>query len=132
MERLCAQKVIFGTKTGMLKLVNGSEFDVAKRTTMATKLTQGDEVLLIAPVSGGETLIMQSSKDMFLRIAADSVPEKKKGAVGVRGIRLADADYLTDIYLLHEGESMSVTVKDKEIALNRLHIANRDTKGVKK
>ena len=82
MERLCAQKVIFGTKTGMLKLVNGSEFDVAKRTTMATKLTQGDEVLLIAPVSGGETLIMQSSKDMFLRIAADSVPEKKKRRCG--------------------------------------------------
>ncbi len=132
MENLCASKVIFGTKTGMLKMVNGAEFDVAKRTTMATKLTEGDEVLLVAPINGGETLVMQSSKDMFLRIAADTVPEKKKGAVGVRGIKLSDTDLLTSIYLLHEGESMSVTVKDKEVALHRLHIGNRDTKGVKK
>lgn len=35
-------KLVFGTKTAMLKVVSGEEFDVAKRTTAATKLTDGE------------------------------------------------------------------------------------------
>ncbi|MGN0341206.1 MAG: DNA topoisomerase (ATP-hydrolyzing) subunit A [Roseburia sp.] len=129
---LCTQKLIFGTSSAMLKVVDGSEFDVSKRTTAATKLPEGDELLTVAPVDDSTTLVMQSSKDMFLRIAATDIPEKKKGAVGVIGMKLAAGDVLTDIHVLHEGESVSVTVKDKEVALNRLHVGNRATKGVKK
>lgn len=41
-------------------------------------------------------------------------------------------DELTDIYLLYDQEEKEVEVKGKHVALHRLHIANRDTKGVKK
>lgn len=129
---LCTRKLIFGTSSAMLKLVDGSEFDVAKRTTASTKLPEGDELLLVAPVEENSTLVMQSSKDMFLRIAASDIPEKKKGAVGVIGMKLSAGDSLTNIYVLQEGDALSVTVKDKEVALNRLHVGNRATKGVKK
>lgn len=126
-------KLIFGTKTTMLKVVDGSEFDVAKRTTAATKLTDGDELLLVGPLTGEETLVMQSEKDFFLRIDAATIPEKKKGAVGVRGMKLGAGDVLTAIHLLGNGDNnINVEVKGKEIALNRLHIGNRDTKGTKK
>ena len=126
------QKVLFGTKMAMLKVVNGSEFDVAKRTTAATKLTDGDEVLLVHAVAGDETIVMQSEKDMFLRIEENTVPEKKKGAVGVRGMRLAEGDSLSHIYLLAADASQTIELKGKEVALNRIRVANRDTKGVKK
>ena len=116
----------------MLKLVDGAEFDVAKRTTAATKLNEEDEVLFVHPVDQTDHIVMQSGKDMFLRIEAGTIPEKKKGAVGVRGMRLAQGDTLEAIYLLKEGENKSVTVKDKEVVLSRLHVANRDTKGVKR
>ena len=129
---LCTKQVIFGTKTAMFKTVNGAEFDVAKRTTAATKLTEEDEVLLVAPIDGNQTLVMQSEKDMFLRIETASIPEKKKGAVGVCGMKLTAGDKLCGIYMLGDGESPIVKIKDKEIALNRLHIGNRATKGVKK
>ena len=36
-------RVIFATKQAMLKVVDGGEFDVAKRTVAATKLVDGDE-----------------------------------------------------------------------------------------
>lgn len=75
---------------------------------------------------------MRSGRDMFLRIEVDSIPEKKKGAVGVRGMKLAPDDALTDIYMLPEGNEQNVEVKGKEVALHRLHVGNRDTKGVKK
>ncbi len=58
-----SHRLIFGTKTAMLKIVDGSEFDVAKRTTAATKLTDGDEVLFVHPVAGNETIVMQSERD---------------------------------------------------------------------
>lgn len=132
LNELCTHKLIFGTKYSMLKQVEGKEFDVSKRTTAATKLTEGDELLLVQPLLGGETIVMQSGKDMFLRIEAGSIPEKKKGAVGVRGMKLAEGDTLTALYLLAEGENVNITVKDKEIALHRLHVGNRDTKGVKR
>ena len=127
------KKLLFGTKTSMLKLVSGAEFDVAKRTTAATKLNEGDMVLFVHPVAESDHIVMQSAKDMFLRIEAGTIPEKKKGAVGVRGMRLASGDQLEAIYLLREeDEPVSVRIKDKEVVLNRLHVANRDTKGVKR
>ena len=133
MEEIRHKKLLFGTKTAMLKLVDGAEFDVAKRTTAATKLNEGDAVIFVHPVEENDHIVMQSGKDMFLRIEAATVPEKKKGAVGVRGMRLASGDLLTAIYLLgNEDDSISVQVKDKEVVLNRLHVANRDTKGVKR
>lgn len=125
-------KLVFGTKTSMLKVVDGSEFDVAKRTTAATKLTDGDELLLVHRIEGDETIVMQSEKDYFLRIEAGVIPEKKKGAVGVRGMKLGAGDALTAIHLLANGDNVNVEVKGKEYALNRLHIGNRDTKGTKR
>lgn len=125
-------KLLFGTKMAMLKLVDGGEFDVAKRTTAATKLADGDELLFVHRLEGMETIVMQSEKDFFLRIETATIPEKKKGAVGVRGMKLGTGDTLTEIHLLTDGETKSVEVKGKEIALNRLHIGNRDTKGTKK
>ena len=125
------KKLIFGTKTGMLKVVAGSEFIVGKRTTAATKLAEGDELLTVAPLEE-ETLVMQTAGNVFLRIDAATIPEKKKGAVGVRGIRLETGDLLEEIHVLRPGDNPTVTVKGKTVYLNRLHIGNRDTKGVKK
>ena len=129
---VAASKLVFGTKQSMLKIVDGSEFVVAKKTTAATKLADDDEVLAIRILTGNETMVMHSQKDVFLRIDCGTIPEKKKMAVGVRGMKLDSGDALKNIYVLKEGENEEVEVKGKQIALNRLHIGNRDTKGVKK
>ncbi len=126
------KKLIFATKHGMIKIVDGSEFDVSKRTTAATKLGDDDEVLSVYIVSNGDTIVMQSKNNYFLRIDAMTVPEKKKGAVGVRGIRLGKDDELVKVHHIADGGNKIVSLKGKKISLNRLHIASRDTKGVKR
>ena len=125
-------KLIFGTKSAMIKLVDGAEFVVTRRTSQATKLMDDDELLFVDMLSENATMVMRSKKEMFLRIDCGTIPEKKKAAVGVRGMRLDREDELTDIYLLNDQEEKEVEVKGKQVALHRLHIANRDTKGVKK
>ena len=47
-------------------------------------------------------------------------------------MKLAKDDELTNYYVLSDSESMTIDCKGKEIALNRLRIGNRDTKGVKR
>ncbi len=133
---LTGRRLLFGTASAMLKQVSGSEFDVSKRTTAATKLSEGDEVIFIRHLSEEpeqETIIMQSEKGMFLRIEASAIPEKKKMAVGVRGMRLAENDRLTHIYLLgREEEQTKADYEPAEVVLNRLRVGSRDTKGVKR
>ena len=132
MENIKDKKLIFGTKQGMIKVVDGSEFDVSRKLIAATKLNDKDEVICVKILEPTDTVVMQSDKDMFLRIDGATIPEKKKTAVGVRGMKLAKGDFLTQIHVLAEGEAKDVKVKGKAVALNRLHVGTRDTKGVKK
>ncbi len=132
LAELSERKIFFGTAFSMLKIVDGSEFVVGKKTTAATKLADGDEVICVSMVEQTDTLVMRSKSDAFLRISCDQIPEKKKAAAGVRGMKLSKEETLTDIYVIKDGENETVEVKGKQIALHRLHIGNRDTKGVKK
>ena len=132
LEHVSSHRMLFGTKYAMIKVVDGMEFVVAKKTTAATKLGEEDEVLTVCPLEENDTLVMATRKDMFLRIDCAQIPQKKKGAVGVRGMKLAAGDELKSIHVLHEGEEKEVEVKGKPVALHRLHVGNRDTKGVKK
>ena len=132
LEYVSSHRMLFGTKYAMIKVVDGMEFVVAKKTTAATKLGEEDEVLTVCPLEENDTLVMATKKDMFLRIDCAQIPQKKKGAVGVRGMKLAAGDELKSIHVLHEGEEKEVEVKGKPVALHRLHVGNRDTKGVKK
>ena len=132
LEAIMDKKVLFATKTAMIKLVSGSEFDVSRKTSLATKLSDDDEIVYVGVVDETQTMVMRTVKEVFLRISCDTIPEKKKAAVGVRGMRLERNDELKNVYILSDDDSVEVEVKGKQIALNRLHIANRDTKGVKK
>ena len=131
MEDLKDRKLFFGTAGGMLKIVDGSEFETNNRTVAATKLAEGDSLLIAETVDGSEQVVLQSREGYFLRFAVSEVPEKKKGAVGVRGMRLGEGDSLEAIHLYHAGAEQSIEYRGKNLVLNRLKSGSRDTKGVK-
>ena len=58
-------------------------------------------------------------------------PEKKKGAVGVRGIRLQKNDEMEHVYLYEDGIETKIQYNEKEVTLNRLKLAKRDGVGTK-
>ena len=132
LEHVSSHRMLFGTKYAMIKVVDGMEFVVAKKTTAATKLGEEDEVLTVCPLEENDTLVMATKKDMFLRIDCAQIPQKKKGAVGVRGMKLNAGDALSNIYVLDGESEQTVEVKGKEVVLNRLRVGNRDTKGTKR
>ncbi len=177
------KKLLFTTKNGMIKLVDGSEFETNRKTMAATKLADGDELVSVkltrvsnkeVPVeeiempvmlTGGsddfepldfeqmefggmgmlddapatetglqytrEILVLQTDGGIFLRFPIKEVPKQKKSTLGVRGIKLSDGDFVSNVYLLDTGDNETVEYKGKKVDLRKLKIGKRGTKGVK-
>lgn len=123
--------LLFATKQGMIKRVSGSEFQVERKTSVATKLQEEDTLVAIKLVSQNQQVVLQTGNGFFLRFAAADVPEKKKAAVGVRGMKLQAKDELVDVHTFEEGNETKILFKEKEVSLNRLKLAKRDTAGTK-
>lgn len=130
-EQMRFAKLLFATKQGMIKKVEGSEFQVAKRTIAATKLQEEDIVISVNVVTENQNVVLQTKGGYFLRFPVEEIPEKKKGAVGVRGIKLQKKDELENVYLFEEGTEVKVNYGEKEVSLNRLRQGRRDTLGTK-
>ena len=130
-EELKDAKLLFVTRQSMLKQVAGEEFLVSKRTTAATKLQEEDEVVAIIKVLEEQNIVLQTEGGYFLRFLLSEVPEKKKGAVGVRGMKLQKSDRIEQIYLFTDGVDTKGSYQEKEVSLNRLKLNKRDGKGTK-
>ena len=124
-------KLLFATKQGMIKKVQGSEFQVAKRTIAATKLQEEDELISVQVITDNQHVVLQTRDGYFLRFPAQEVAEKKKAAVGVRGMKLRKNDELEEVYLFEEGTECKIPYGDRELTLNRLKLAKRDGTGSK-
>ncbi len=131
MEQMRYAKLLFATRQGMIKRVEGAEFQVAKRTIAATKLQEEDAVISVQVVTENQHAVLQTKGGYFLRFPAAEIPEKKKGAVGVRGMKLQKKDELETVYLFEEGTEAKGKFGEKEIMLNRLKVAKRDGTGTK-
>lgn len=124
-------KICFVTASGMVKLVDGSEFEVSKRTIAATKLAQEDKVIMVQNADQMEHLVLQTKEGYFLKFLKEEIPEKKKTALGVRAIRMSPKDQAEHAYMLENRTEYEIEYKNKKVILNKLKLAKRDTKGTK-
>ena len=125
-EQLC-----FVTGKGMVKQVDGNEFEVSKRTIGATKLGEKDRVVMVQPAAAMEHLVLQTRDGYFLKFLKEEIPVQKKNALGVRGIRMGEQDVVEHAYMLENRIEYVITYREKQITLNKLKLAKRDTKGTK-
>ncbi len=146
--QIMGRKLLFISKLGMVKLVDGAEFDAAKSTIAATKLMDNDEVFMIyatdaqsvvqpgspdgeMEIISHQIVVLQTAGGYFLKFPLTDIPEKKKGAVGSRGMKLGKGDSIEDAFLIPEGADITIEFKGKELSLKKLHLARRDGKGTK-
>ena len=129
-------KLLFVTAGAMVKLVEGKEFCVQKKTVAATKLAENDTLKAVIPltetvIEEGEQIVMQSEDGYFLRFALSEITTKKKTAIGIRGMSLKDEDRLRKVYLTRAGDGESVLYKEKELYFQKIKLMSRDSRGVK-
>ncbi len=130
--------LLFVTEQSMVKLVDGQEYLVSKKTVQATKLSENDKVRAVFMLSGKEEqrsgyVIMQSEEGYFLRFALQEVTYKKKGALGLQGMNLSDQDSVSHVYLYGtmEESTDSIMYKEKELSFGKLRLMKHNSKGVK-
>ena len=80
-QQIAFEKLLFATKQGMIKRVDGSEFQVAKRTIAATKLQEEDALIACWDGSGESEYCAADKRWIFLKISdsRDSGKEKRCG-----------------------------------------------------
>ena len=125
------KQILFFTKEGLCKIVESSEFDVAKRLVAATKLSEGDEVVHISLITNQMQVIIQTQLGSFLRFPIDQIPMKKKAAVGVRAIRLKPKDFVEEIYYVTEDTLPNVKYNEKNVDYLKIKLSKRDGASVK-
>jgi len=124
-------RVVFVTKSSMIKMVDGGEFDVAKKTVAATKLGADDEVVSAMVIKDQSHIILRSDDGYFLRFPIDEIPAMKKTAIGVRGMKLSDKAVVDEVYYSKNAADIQVEYHDKMIALNQIKLGKKAGKGTK-
>ena len=124
-------RLLFVTRQAMAKIVDGGEFDVTKKTVAATKLAEGDELVSVAVYKEQKNIILQSCDGYFLRFLISEIPEKKKAAIGVRAMKLSGSDKIEAVYYTKNTDETAIAYKSRNLVLNQIKAAKRDTKGTK-
>ena len=124
-------RLLFVTKQSMVKVVDGGEFDVMKRTVASTKLSEEDEVVSVEPLKDQKSIVLQSKDGYFLRFPVEEISAMKKAAVGTKGMKLGDGDHVEAVYYTRAGIEQTIEYKGKKIELGKLKSGARAGKGVK-
>ena len=124
-------RMIFVTRQAMMKVVDGGEFDVTKRTVAATKLSEEDEVVSVEILNDQKQIVLQSVNGYFLKFNVEEIPEKKKNAIGVRGMRFTGKDHVENVYYTKAAGEETIEYHEKKVSLAKLKTAKRDGKGTR-
>ena len=125
-------RYLFVTAAAMCKVTGGTEFDVSsRRTVTATKLNEGDRIVSIRKVRTEENVILQSSNGYFIRFNIADIPEMKKTAAGVKGMKLDGTDKVENAYITDIVSENVIEYGTRTISLNSIKLLGRGAKGTK-
>ena len=127
LENLKDKMLLFVTAHAMIKLVETSEFETAKKTIQATKL-QDDDLLVYADELKGTDVVLVSDKRLALRFRNSDISVYKKTSVGVRGMKLSPDDRITAVYDFDPSVKYLVKIGNRRVNLSELPLKKRDQK----
>ncbi|MDR1736254.1 MAG: DNA gyrase subunit A [Oscillospiraceae bacterium] len=100
--------LFFVTRNGTVKRVDVAQFRNAGRKAglRALNLDEGDELITVRKTDGNQNILLATREGMAICFGETDVREMGRGAVGVRGIRLAPGDYVIGAARLRPGGSV--------------------------
>ncbi len=125
-------RLVFVTAQGYVKIVSGGEFDVTRLTIQATRLDEDDRLVMAGAITDQQNIVLRTQEGFFLKYSLEEIPEQKKTARGVRGIRLSAKDEVEDAWILNPNVPNTIAFHDREIDLNHFKSTARGGKGTRK
>ncbi len=100
------------TKNAVIKRTALSEFEYQRKGgKIAISLDEGDELLYVVHTKGGESLLLATAQGAATRFDEETVRVMGRTARGVRGMRLAEGDFVVGAVLVDESRKL-VTVTE--------------------
>ena len=92
------------TKLGTAKKVKAESFhDVRRSGLIAITLEQGDELMSVSFVSKGDDMSIVTTEGQSIRFKESDIREMGRGAMGVRGVKLAKGDVVISADVVKSG-----------------------------
>ena len=123
------------TKRGVIKRTLLSEFEYQRRGgKIAINLDEDDELIFVRHTNGNESLVIATREGNAVRFDENNVRSMGRGAHGVKGITLADDDYVVGVAVVDDEKSL-LTITAKGVGKRTLfsdfrQMKNRGGRGV--
>lgn len=123
------QKLLFVTEQGMVKRVVTADIDSTRRTTDATKLSEGDKLIFVGFISDKQSVVMISRNEMCVVFDCASVKLLKKTSVGIIGMKFDKGDKA--VFAVATDDSGNFEYDGSQYNVASLDAGKRATKGKK-
>lgn len=128
--------LVMVTKMGVCKRIALSEYNTRRSGGLfAINLDEGDELMFVMKTTGNESIIIASHNGLGIRFDENDVRSVGRQARGVRGINLADDDFVVGAAAIFENDNgalISITEKGfgKRCDPSDFSLQNRGGKGM--
>lgn len=127
--------LIFITKQGMIKKSLAKEYKIKRgKSIKAINLKENDEVVKVLFLND-ENISLLTRNGNCVRLDTTSINPIGRAAAGVKGIKLADNDYVIDAQKVPAGAEYLITISNngtiKKSSMNDFPICSRGIKGKK-
>ena len=113
------EKVIMASRNGFIKKMDASEITGLKRNgSLITKLDEGDDLVFFASIGNETHIALVTGGGMLLKADMSCIPEKKKSARGIIGLKLKSGDAVVKGLAFNQNISSEIEVGDTVISLN--------------
>lgn len=92
LSEILGKEMYFVTKRGIIKKVNGDEFESNRKTIAATKFKDDDSLVAVGVLGPDDVVTLRTEKKHKAQISAADFPLMHKNSVGNIGIRLKKGD----------------------------------------
>jgi DNA gyrase subunit A len=133
-EEIADHFLVFGTRQGMVKRTELSEYDSPRSVLIAINLREGDELIGVQVTSGEDEIILVSRRGMAIRFHESDARAMGRDTTGVIGMNLdEDDEVLSMTRAVADGQLLVVTDEGygKRTPLERYPLQRRGGKGVK-
>jgi len=132
-EKLLTQTILFTSKNGLIKQVDGQEFVTTRSTLVATKLDNNDNLVAVyaydkdLDITNKKVLIVTNAF-LALTFKLEEVSTLKRISKGVKAIELNSSDYVKISQILDVG-AKSFEYEDKKYSIEKIRIRKRGNRG---
>ncbi|MFF2531455.1 DNA topoisomerase (ATP-hydrolyzing) subunit A [Brevibacillus sp. NPDC058079] len=125
------KNLLFVTRAGLIKIVDGIEYQTNRNLISAIRLNESDELMAVQTVDDLENdlVVLLTKHEYAIKYDVKNVPLQKKNGKGVSGIELVGEDEIVDVIVIKNAEKCVRSFNDKEIQLKKIPLKKRGQKG---